>query len=48
MGEEDGSPAGVEVVTGATHSTHSFINYAQQLVNAAKKATQLKSLLTTS
>ena len=34
---EDGSPAGVEVVTGATHSTHSFINYAQQLVNAAEK-----------
>ena len=32
-----GSPAGVEVVTGATHSTHSFINYAQQLVNAAEK-----------
>lgn len=37
MGEEDGSPAGVEVVTGATHSTHSFINYAQQLVSAAEK-----------
>lgn len=37
MGEEDGSPAGVEVVTGATHSAHSFINYAQQLVNAAEK-----------
>ena len=37
MGEEDGSPACVEVVTGATHSTHSFINYAQQLVNAAEK-----------
>ena len=37
MGEEDGSPAGVEVVTGATHRTHSFINYAQQLVNAAEK-----------
>ena len=37
MGEENGSPAGVEVVTGATHSTHSFINYAQQLVNAAEK-----------
>ena len=37
MGEEDGSPEGVEVVTGATHSTHSFINYAQQLVNAAEK-----------
>ena len=37
MGEEDGAPAGVEVVAGATHSTHSFINYAQQLVNAAEK-----------
>ena len=37
MGEEDGSPAGFEVVTAATHSTHSFINYAQQLVNAAEK-----------
>ncbi|HGF7712674.1 TPA: FMN-binding protein, partial [Enterococcus faecium] len=37
MGEEDGSPADVEVVTGATHSSHSFIMYAQQLVNAAEK-----------
>lgn len=37
MGEEDGSPADVEVVTGATHSAHSFIMYAQQLVNAAEK-----------
>ena len=37
MGEEDGSPANVEVVTGATHSSHSFIMYAQQLVNAAEK-----------
>lgn len=36
MGEEDGSPADVEVVTGATHSSHSFIMYAQQLVNAAE------------
>ncbi|EKB7624937.1 FMN-binding protein [Enterococcus faecalis] len=42
MGEEDGSPAGVEVVTGATHSTHSFINYAQQLVNAAEKGDTTK------
>ena len=31
--KEDGSPADVEVVTGATHSAHSFIMYAQQLVN---------------
>lgn len=37
MGEEDGTPADVEVVTGATHSSHSFIIYAQQLVNAAEK-----------
>lgn len=37
MGEEDGSPADVEVITGATHSAHSFIMYAQQLVNAAEK-----------
>ena len=37
MGEEDGSPADVEVVTGATHSSHSFVMYAQQLVNAAEK-----------
>ncbi|MGX7031228.1 extracellular electron transfer flavoprotein PplA [Vagococcus zengguangii] len=28
--------AGVEVVTGATHSSHSFINYAQQLIQAAQ------------
>ncbi|MGC3164748.1 FMN-binding protein, partial [Enterococcus faecium] len=37
MGEEEGSPANVEVVTGATHSSHSFIMYAQHLVNAAEK-----------
>jgi major membrane immunogen (membrane-anchored lipoprotein) len=37
MGQEDGSPADVEVVTGATHSSHSFVTYAQQLVNAAEK-----------
>ena len=44
MGEEDGSPADVEVVTGATHSSHSFIMYrAQQLVNAAEKATLKQS-----
>ena len=36
MGEEDGSPAGVEVVTGATHSSESFQNYAQQLIQAAQ------------
>lgn len=37
MSEEDGSPADVEVVTGATHSSHSFIMYGQQLINAAEK-----------
>jgi major membrane immunogen (membrane-anchored lipoprotein) len=37
MSKEDGSPADVEVVTGATHSSHSFVIYAQQLVNAAEK-----------
>lgn len=37
MNEEDGSPANVEVVTGATHSSHSFVIYAEQLVNAAQK-----------
>ncbi|THE12682.1 FMN-binding protein [Enterococcus hirae] len=36
MSEDDASPADVEVVTGATHSSHSFIMYAQQLVNAAE------------
>lgn len=33
---ESGSPDGVEVVTGATHSSMSFKNYAQQLVQAAQ------------
>ncbi|MBM7689126.1 FMN-binding protein [Enterococcus ureilyticus] len=37
MNEEDGSAANVEVVTGATHSSHSFVIYAEQLVNAAEK-----------
>ena len=31
------TPGDVEVVTGATHSTHTFVLYAQQLVNAAQK-----------
>ncbi len=34
---EKQAPADVEVVTGATHSSHSFILYAQQLINAAEK-----------
>ncbi|WP_428910177.1 extracellular electron transfer flavoprotein PplA [Niallia sp. Krafla_26] len=34
---EKQSAAGVEVVTGATHSTHTFKLYAEQLINAAQK-----------
>lgn len=37
LAEEDGTAADVEVITGATHSTHSFIMYAEQLINAAEK-----------
>ncbi|WP_368251047.1 extracellular electron transfer flavoprotein PplA [Enterococcus sp. 2201sp1_2201st1_B8_2201SCRN_220225] len=37
MGEEEGSPANIDVVTGATHSYHTFILYAEQLINAAEK-----------
>lgn len=37
MGEEDGTPAEMDVVTGATHSFHSFVIYAEQLINAAEK-----------
>ncbi|WP_291292048.1 extracellular electron transfer flavoprotein PplA [Enterococcus sp.] len=34
---EDGSVADMDVVSGATHSYHSFVIYAQQLLNAAEK-----------
>lgn len=34
---EKGAPADVEVVSGATHSSHAFQTYAAQLVNAAEK-----------
>lgn len=34
---EAGSPADMEVVTGATHSFHSFVIYAEQMINAAEK-----------
>ncbi|WP_279282052.1 extracellular electron transfer flavoprotein PplA [Enterococcus gallinarum] len=34
---EDGSVADMDVVSGATHSFHSFVIYAQQLLNAAEK-----------
>ena len=37
MNEKDGAAGDVEVVTGATHSTQSFIIYAEQLINAAQK-----------
>lgn len=38
MGEGDeASPANVEVVTGASESSHTFVLYAEQLVNAAEK-----------
>lgn len=37
MGEEGKSAADIEVVTGATQSTHSFVIYAEQLINAAEK-----------
>lgn len=39
---EDQSPANVEVVTGATHSTHTFQMYAEQLINAAEKGDTTK------
>lgn len=42
MAEKDGSPADIEVVTGATHSFHSFVIYAEQLVNAAEKGDATK------
>ncbi len=37
MNKEDGTPGNIDVVTGATHSFHSFVLYAEQLVNAAEK-----------
>lgn len=39
---EDQSPANIDVVTGATHSTHTFQMYAEQLVNAAEKGDTTK------
>jgi len=35
--EKTSDPAKVDVVTGATHSSHSFVLYASQLQNAAQK-----------
>ncbi|MGO2265649.1 extracellular electron transfer flavoprotein PplA [Vagococcus salmoninarum] len=40
--EAEGQPAEVEVVTGATHSTHAFQMYAEQLINAAEKGDTAK------
>lgn len=37
MGEEEGTPGDIEVVSGATHSFHTFVLYAEQLINAAEK-----------
>ncbi len=37
MNKEDGNPGNIDVVTGVTHSFHSFVLYAEQLVNAAEK-----------
>lgn len=37
MKEEDDTVSNVDVVTGATHSSHSFMLYAEQLINAAEK-----------
>jgi major membrane immunogen (membrane-anchored lipoprotein) len=37
MANEDGTPGDVEVVSGATHSHHTFVLYAEQLINAAEK-----------
>lgn len=37
MEEEDGAVSDIDVVTGATHSSHSFMLYAEQLINAAEK-----------
>lgn len=34
---KSGNPSEIEVVTGATHSFHSFQTYAMQLINAAEK-----------
>ena len=37
MAKEDGTPGDIEVVSGATHSFHTFILYTEQLINAAEK-----------
>lgn len=38
----EGQPAEMDVVTGATHSTHTFQMYAEQLINAAQKGDTAK------
>jgi Major membrane immunogen, membrane-anchored lipoprotein len=37
MAKEEGTPGDIEVVSGATHSFHTFILYTEQLINAAEK-----------
>lgn len=37
MANEDGTPGDIEAVSGATHSHHTFVLYAEQLINAAEK-----------
>ncbi|KAF1304635.1 FMN-binding protein [Enterococcus saccharolyticus] len=37
MNSEEAAPGNVEVVSGATHSFHTFVLYAEQLINAAEK-----------
>lgn len=37
MADEEGVPGDIEVVSGATHSFHTFVLYAEQLINAAEK-----------
>ena len=39
---EKQKPSEMDVVTGATHSTHSFQMYAEQLINAAEKGDTAK------
>lgn len=36
MASEDATPGSIDVVSGATHSFHTFVLYAEQLINAAE------------
>ena len=37
MAGEEAAPGNLDVVSGATHSFHTFVLYAEQLINAAEK-----------